>query len=204
MLNLLIIVSPLTLQIFFNVLFLLDLAFVFVGQLPRHHFVVQINNGIFLNDFQVSLLFFSDNSFFLLLNAILIGLFFHLVFSELLLLLSNVKHFLVVLVFKVFLDRLVGVLLLVLMRQCHRMFALLLTSLDTIIQTDDLLKEFIAFTVDFLVVFELLHDCDHLFELIMELLLFTFFFILLYQIVILSFVHIYLILMLLLSIHRTI
>lgn len=119
MLDLLIVVSHHALQIFLKVLLLLDLEFVFVGQLPRHYFVVEINDAVFLNDFQVSLLSFIEGPLFMLKNAVLIGLSFHLLFGEPLLLLSHVKHFLVMPIFSVFLDLLVRVFLVILMRQSH-------------------------------------------------------------------------------------
>ena len=119
MLDLLIVVSHHALQIFLKVLLLLDLEFVLVGQLPRHYFVVEINDAVFLNDFQVSLLFFIEGPLFMLKNTVLIGLSFHLLFGEPLLLLSHVEHFLVMPIFTVFLDLLLGVFLVILMRQSH-------------------------------------------------------------------------------------
>lgn len=91
MLILLIVISHNTLQILLELLFLLDLEFVLVGQLPSHDLVVQINDSIFLNDFQVSLLFFINESFFMLLDAVFIRFLLHLFFRELLLVLSDIE-----------------------------------------------------------------------------------------------------------------
>ena len=166
--------------------------------------MVQINDAVFLNDFQVSLLFVIDHPLFMLLDALLMCLLFHFFFGELLLMLSNVKRFLVAPVFTVFLDLLVSVFLVILIGQSHGMFALLFASFDTVIQTSDLHKEIFALIVQFLEMFVLLYDCDHLFKLLMEFLLIPGVFVLLDHMVVLSFVSIYFILMELLSQDSTI